>query len=104
MSLALSDINPKMASAESKTMDMQGLEAGLSYIGLELENGERRIATFWAMYEGTEQVSTIKYPEKYSLTTDVERRKEAKEIRDSSKGVPSVLYQKQINKQIVRSK
>ena len=102
MSLALSDINPKMASAESKTMDMQGLEAGLSYIGLELENGERRIATFWAMYEGTEQVSTIKYPEKYSLTTDVERRKEAKEIRDSSKGVPSVLYQKQINKQIVR--
>ena len=32
-------------------MDNQGLEAGLSYIGLVLESAERRIAEFWAAYE-----------------------------------------------------
>src|SRR5690606_27729392 len=38
-------------SAESKDMDNRGLEAGLSYIGLVMENGERQIAEFWAAYE-----------------------------------------------------
>ena len=32
-------------------MDNQGLEAGLSYIGLLLESAERQIAEIWAAYE-----------------------------------------------------
>ena len=35
-------------------MDNQGLEAGLSYIGLVLEAAERQIAEFWAAYEERE--------------------------------------------------
>ena len=39
------------ATAESKSFDNQGLEAGLSYIGLVLEAAERQIAEYWAAYE-----------------------------------------------------
>ncbi|MEA1999531.1 MAG: hypothetical protein U9N61_09480, partial [Euryarchaeota archaeon] len=48
--LAVSNLAPKMASAESKDYDERGLEAGLSAIGLELEQGERLIAQYWTMY------------------------------------------------------
>ena len=69
------------ATAESKSMDNQGLEAGLSYIGLVLEAAERQIAEFWAAYEEREpakrDVATVKYPDRYSLKTDADRIKEA---------------------------
>ena len=59
------------ATAESKAMDNQGLEAGLSYIGLVLEAAERQIAEFWAAYEEREpakrNIATVKYPDRYSL-------------------------------------
>jgi len=32
-------------------MSDQGLEAGLSFIGLVLEGGEQKIAKYWAAYE-----------------------------------------------------
>ncbi len=102
VALAVSNLEPKSASAESKKMDMTGLEAGLSYIGLELENGERKIATIWSMYEGTDKVATIKYPERYSLQTDAERRKEAGELKKLAPTVPSIVFQKEINKEIAR--
>ena len=58
-------------------MDNQGLEAGLSYIGLVLENAERQIAEHWAAYEERNplkrQIATIKYPDVYSLKTDADR-------------------------------
>ena len=44
VNLNLSNIEPKRASAESKQEDAKGLEAGLSYIGMELEYTERKIA------------------------------------------------------------
>ncbi len=50
VNLAVSSLAVR-ASAESKAMDNQGLEAGLSYIGLLLESAERQIAEFWAAYE-----------------------------------------------------
>ncbi len=43
MNLAVSSLAVR-ASAESKAMDNQGLEAGLSYIGLLLDIAERQIA------------------------------------------------------------
>ena len=38
-------------SGKAKRQDNQGLEAGLSFIGLVLENGERLISGYWAAYE-----------------------------------------------------
>lgn len=101
ISLALSNINPKMASAESKGLDQQGLEAGLSYIGLELETAERNIARIWGLYEGKDINPAIKYPSKYSLETDVEKRKEASELGKLAHAVPSNIYKKALIKEIV---
>lgn len=60
-----------------QALDSGGLEAGLSYIGLVLENAERKIAEFWATYEeriiARRKIATIQYPDRYSLKTDKDR-------------------------------
>jgi hypothetical protein len=100
VNLAVTNIKPKMASAESKSYDQQGLESGLSYIGLELEHAERRIAEFWSLYEGTDNISTITYPEKYSLKSEEDRRKDAEALDKLKSKVPSKTYRKVVDKQI----
>ncbi len=99
VNLAVTNLSPKMASAESKGMDRQGLESGLSYIGLEMENMERKIAEYWAMYERTEP-ATINYPTNYSVKDDEERRKEADDLTKLLPIVPSRTYQKVLCKRI----
>ena len=102
VNLALSNIEPRRASAESKKEDQHGLEAGLSYIGLECEYGERQIAEIWADYEGAKDAKiTVAYPQKYSLQSDADRRAEAKEDTAIMSSVPSKTYQKTMAKEIV---
>ena len=101
VNLSLSNIKPKMASAESKAFDQQGLESGLAYIGLEMERGERQIARIWAAYEKTNDVPIITYPEKWSLVSDEERRKNAEQLEELRDTVPSPTFQKLMNQQIV---
>ena len=98
--LSVANLQPRDASAESKGMDNQGLESGLSYIGLELEHAERRIADYWAMYERG-NAATVRYPEKYSLRTEEDRRAEAKELTDLLSTVPSETYRKEVCWRIV---
>ena len=88
-------------SAESKQEDTKSLEAGLSYIGLELEYGERAISRLWNEYENYKSVTTIKYPTNYSLKTDSDRRTECKELREELPKIPSKTYQKEMAKKIV---
>lgn len=99
VNLSLTNIEPRRASAESKALDEHSLEAGLSYIGLELEYGERRIAQFWSAYERSEP-STINYPTNYSLRSEEDRRQEAKELSSLQDKVPSATYQKALAKEI----
>ncbi len=93
------------ASADAKEMDNQGLEAGLSYIGLILENAERQIASYWAAYEQRDAkkrlVATIKYPDRYSLKTDTDRVKEADQLSDLMNAVPGRTVKKELSKLIV---
>lgn len=99
--LALSTIQPKMASAESKQKDQQGLESGLSYIGLELERGERLIALYWQMYDNsTKEVSTVIYPKQWSLKTPDEIKKEVEELQEIRDDLPSPTFRKEVNKKI----
>lgn len=98
--LSVARLDPAKASAESKMEDDNALENGLSVIGSELERMERRIAYFWSIYEGSSEISTIKYPTNYSLTTDDERRRAAKELAEQLSLVPSRTYQKEIAKEI----
>jgi len=90
------------ASAESKTMDNQGLEAGLSFIGLVLQAAEQRIADYWAAYEdktiSRRNVATIKYPDRYSLKTDMDRIDEADKLSDLMFQIPGRTIKKEIGK------
>lgn len=102
VNLSLSSVNPKMASAESKQIDNQGLESGLSSIGLELEHAERRIAYYWHLLEAStpKEPYSIKYPEKWSLKTDSDRRENAKALRELRDTIPSEKFQRSISKEI----
>lgn len=92
------------ASAESKQMDNQGLEAGLSYIGLVLENAEKKIAEHWSAYENknsrNRNVALVKYPERYNLKSTKDRIVEAKEFSQLMYSVPGHLVKKEIAKNI----
>ena len=93
------------ATAESKSMDNQGLEAGLSYIGLVLEAAERQIAEFWAAYEERDplkrEIATIKYPDRYSLKTDSDRITEAENLVKLMYAVPGQKVKRELAKNIV---
>ncbi|HDY85656.1 MAG TPA: hypothetical protein ENH74_08260, partial [Methylophaga sp.] len=73
VNLALSAVQPKFASAESKQMDEHGLESGLSFLGMVLEHGERQMAEFYRIYENTKEKPTITYPERYALKSVASR-------------------------------
>jgi hypothetical protein len=92
-------------SAESKIVDNQGLEAGLSYIGLVLENAERQIAEHWAAYEernpANRQVATIKYPDVYSLKSDADRVTEAQNLVKLMTAVPGRKIKRELAKCVV---
>ncbi len=100
VNLNLSNIKPKLQSAESKQIDEHGLEAGLSAIGLVLEHAERKLARYYAMLEGTNQVATVIYPESWALRTEADRRVEANELQDLRNAVPSVKFSKHISAQL----
>lgn len=99
VNLNVSSITPTRASAESKATDMQGLEAGLAYIGTELQYGENQIATIWAEYEG-DKPAIVMYPTRYTLTSIDERVDTAKKIREEMPMVPSKTYQKEMAKEV----
>lgn len=104
VNLNLSNIGTKLASAESKQMDERGLESGLSSIGLVLEHCERRIEFYWRKLERSDsKIGSIKYPEKWSLKTDADRREDAKHMRELRSTIPSATFQKSVSKEIVRS-
>ena len=99
INLNISNLHPVRESAEGKAFGERGLEAGLSYIGLELEYGERRFITFWSMYESDDAEFAIKYPETYSLRSIDDRRKEAQDLEKIKEAVPSDTFRKKISKE-----
>lgn len=103
VNLNLTNIEPRRASAEAKSFDERGLESGLSFIGTELEYGERSIAGIWSLYENRakpQQVS-VHYPRKYSLKTDDEIREEADALLKQASRVSSKTYQKETAKKVI---
>jgi len=101
VNLAVSGLAPVRASAESKQEDNRSLEAGLSYIGMELQYAEERIANIWNEYESFRGEAKISYPETYSLKTAEDRRKEAKENIELIPNIPSITYQREVAKETI---
>jgi hypothetical protein len=102
LSLSLTYLEPKFASAQSKGMDDRSLEAGLSSLGLLLQYGENQIAQIWAGYLNSE-AALVHYPRSYSLKSEDERRAEAKSDAELLATVPSRSYQKEISKKIAHT-
>ncbi len=100
VNLSLSNIKPTFASAESKQMDERGLDSGLSSIGLVLQHCERRIAYYWHLLEDKTNNASIKYPEKWSLKSEQDRRDEAKSLRELRETIPSETFQRAISYEI----
>lgn len=107
VALAVENVAMTRTSAESKAMDNQDLEAGLSFIGLVMESTERRVADHWASYENIKasarKIATVKYPDRYALKTDKERIDEASELVDLIKQTPSRTARKELWKSVVNT-
>ena len=105
VNLAVANKTGKPISGDSKEMDNQGLEAGLSFIGLVLENAERKIASYWATYEHKEpkkrNIATIKYPSRYSLKKDIDRIEEAEKLTELMTTVPGHKIKRELAKIVV---
>lgn len=104
VNLAVSQLGQQ--SAESKGKDNEGLEAGLSFIGLVLQSAESKIAEHWAAYESLKpsarQVALVKYPDRYSLKTDSERIEESENLSKLLYTIPGRKAKQEIAKLIVR--
>jgi hypothetical protein len=77
--LAVNNSKPRLASAESKRMDQEGLLAGLAAIGLVLEQAEREVGRIWSLYDEGDFID-VHYPQRYSLKSDEDRRKDTESI------------------------
>lgn len=93
--LSVSTLNPETPTNER---DDQGLEAGLSFIGLTMQALERRIARFFALYENQDNpnIPTIKYPTDYKIRSEKSRREEADQLLSIMPKIPSTTYQKEV--------
>lgn len=98
VNLSVSTLSPEAQSGER---DDQGLESGLSFIGLTLEALERRIASFYQNYmNDSNKVATIKYPKDYRVRSEKDRREEADQLLKILPTIPSLKYQKELAKRI----
>ena len=106
VNLAVANKIGKSISYETgKDMDPQGIEAGLSFIGNILENAERKIAEHWSSYEErrieNRLVPVIKYPDRYSLKSDMARVEESKKLSEIMYSVPGRTIKQELAKCIV---
>lgn len=94
---ALGNLQPR----DGGTIGESSIEAGLSYIGIELEHGERKIADFWAMYEN-EDPGSVNYPEQYSIMSETDRQEQVSALKELMPMVPSLTFRREVAKRIVR--
>lgn len=89
-------------SAAAKAFDNNGLEAGLSFIGLVMEKAEKEIAIHWAQYEGEgARAATVAYPDRWRLTSSREIIEEATKLEELIQKVPSKKLRKTLWKNVV---
>ena len=104
---ALVNLAVQSLAANGDRPDTTGLEAGLSFIGLVLENAERKIANYWAAYEeknpSKQKIPVIKYPDRYSLKTDGDRVEESTKLTELMTKVPGQTVKRELAKLVVQS-
>lgn len=101
VALSVSNLQPRGQSADSKKADNDGLEAGLSCIGTELQTMENKVADYWSMYEN-KPAATVNYPDTYEIRSPEEKQAEAQSLQKVAINVPSKIFQKEVSKRIAR--
>ena len=105
VNLAVSNKIGNAIERENKDMDPQGVEAGLAFIGSILENAERKISEHWSAYEERKVESrlnpVIKYPDRYSLKSDINRIEESQKLSEIMYSVPGRTIKQELAKCIV---
>lgn len=101
VNLSVSNLQPRGQSADSKKADNDALEAGLSYIGMELQTMEQKVCQFWDAYENQGE-ATVKYPETYEIRSPEEKQAEAQNLQKVAATVASKTFQKAVMKRIAR--
>lgn len=102
VNLTVANLSDRSKDTDSRAFDEQSLEAGLSYIGQQLEYGERQIGAVWSSYE-RKPAPTIYYPSNYSLKDDLQRLEESQKLSALRGEVASVVYKKEVTKQIANT-
>lgn len=103
VALSVANLAPSKVSAASKELDSAGLQSGLSFIGLTLENIETQIEHIWAQYEGKKTNAKIKYPDNYTLKSFEERLSESDKFLNLAPRVASATFRKTVHKAAVSS-
>lgn len=102
LDLATVSSRSRYASAESKGFDERGLDSGLAAIGLVMEHAERQVGAIYTQYDGGPAIN-VKYPERYSLRSDEDRRKDAKALAELEDAVNSATWRKSIRNEIAET-
>jgi hypothetical protein len=100
LQLSISGISPSRESLDARRIDQEGLESGLAGFALVLEHGERQIARIWERYQGVKNDYVITYPRNFSLKSDEQRVKDAKEKVSIARKVPSNTLRREIFKEV----
>lgn len=96
INLSLNELSDKMVSADSKAKDSVGLQNGLAYIALILEQAEISLIKFWQLYESIKTPVSVTYPREYELRTEDDRLNLADKYVKLLKEVPSSEYKREI--------
>jgi len=95
-------VGHRAKSAEAMKLSDQGLEAGLSYIGLVLEGAEQKITKYWAAYENVnvskQEIALVKYPDRYSLKDDKDRIDESEKLAELAYTIPGETSKRELYK------
>lgn len=99
--LALASMSTKALeqSGKSKELDRDSLEAGLAYIGSELQTAERGVALLWHEFLGMPNADySVNYPSNWRVLSTDERIALAGQWKTVKGAVRSETYQKEVEK------
>lgn len=113
LSLAISQIKQQtgdkaQGNINPQTSETSGTKSGFAAIGLTMQLGEQKTASYWAEWEhgvskGDSSPITIAYPTAYDSKSTAQRIVEAKSYTELTDKTPSKTGQKEINKAAIRT-
>jgi hypothetical protein len=80
------------------------IASGINYLTETLQWAEQKIAEFWSMYEGTDEIADVKYPCVPEITDPKDIQTEITNILALIDKVPQLKFKKELMKKVARLK